>query len=83
VYNPVATTEGTDSYWIYNYDKFDDASATTFLSTPYSTTGQLVIIEGLITPAATQSVYPCITPEAVAGTLTIKANLSHVLWREL
>ena len=26
VQNPVATTEGTDSYWTYNFDKFDDAA---------------------------------------------------------
>lgn len=78
---PTSTTPGTDAVYECGIDAYGTSpAASTGIA---ATTGVVCVVKGLVTPAATQVIQGRYVPEAVAGTLTIKAGLSHVIWREL
>lgn len=49
--------------------------------TSAATTGNIAIIEGIIVPAASESLF--VQSAAEAGTITAKANISYIEWEEI
>lgn len=80
---PLGVTAGTDTDWETVINAYGSVTTSSVVAATASPAGYFVTIEGRVQPAAAQQIFPRLVPNAAAGSVTVKALASSVMWREI